>query len=636
MAFDGRSGSYVTVVPLPDMRAQAVIRTWPATGDVRPGSVWSHVLFIDFVDLGRLESLVGIRNLFRHPDEVGVAYFSTKTLLADADPAAVPSGELDPRLASRLLFAAYGDSPNTTVGCDLPEDAEAILFRMWEQQWPRLRRTFSFRTRRRPADGGGFTFALEVVERPARGGTTQVKPNPSPWSEVLFRDLEFPSRSFRQWLRTYGVDSASRMDVPALVDVLRDLDLDRKSPTVVVRRLAKGFPAPTAMRTLKLALLGPALNDVEPVAWPRDESVRLGLLLHAASSAFDFDDLGVAARLAELWTLRPHEAIYALAALSPSRLPVDQLDVLVASTAASAPIEGIAQLAHRSPELTSIVLAHRPDVLADPSIWDGDVAWQASLIDLISNAPTSTRTEVFLRLLDAGSASAAACVAATQPEVWWLGFHHVVETSKDESTQATSRVALRDILRELGPAAVGTPSVRPTAVDELVVLAEVAHLESGLWRQASPEAWVNASKEIAPPSGRRNAKGNLSDAQLCVLAISLVAASTGSSVHLRADAWRAAFVPLHQAFAESGVHGDLWEFLDRVLPPGTDWDRCERLRHGLAEEIRRDRWSTEEVDGVLDAIPDFREQILGLLEQMRKATKKNRGWLRDLIDELVR
>src|SRR4051812_29550211 len=68
MAFDGHAGSYLTVAPFPGLRRHAVIKTWPAT-HLRPGSVWSHVLLVDFVDLGHLQSLSALATLFKKPQD---------------------------------------------------------------------------------------------------------------------------------------------------------------------------------------------------------------------------------------------------------------------------------------------------------------------------------------------------------------------------------------------------------------------------------------------------------------------------------------------------------------------------------------------------------------------------------------
>jgi hypothetical protein len=631
-AFDGRSTRYLTVKPVPDLRAQAVIRTWPATGDVRAGSVWSHVLLIDFVDLGRLEALAGVAGLFRHPEEAGVAHFySTPLPIEDQMTTAIPA-EFDTALAARLLVAIYSRK-EAAVACDAPEEAEAILMRLWEQQWPRLRRSFSFRTRRRGSDGSATQFAIEVVERPARG-TSEPVASVSSWMETLLHDLAFPSHEFRARLKTYGADSGSRADLPVLVDVLRNLDLTTSSPPVVVDRLARGFPESDAMRTLKRALVGKA-NSAEDnlVAWPRDEAVRLGLIFHANSPSFDFEDLAVGERLVELWHTRPQEAAYALAGVLPEQLPPDEVETLVAATAASAPVSEISRLAGRSPELTALVVARRPDLLADPATWDGDVAWQAGLVDLVAAADSSTKADVFMRLVDAGNATAAARVGAAEPQIWWTSLSHVAATKSTRKQQAQSTEALRAALNELGPAAVGSPLVPPTTPSELLLLAGLADLAAGLWRQVPAAAWVAVAENIATSS--REVELDRWERQVRVLAIAVVAAATSGSPRLRAAAWRAAFVPLHDAFGRDPADDDLWVFVSRVLPPGTQWDRCERLRRGLAEEIRRDNWSSDDVDSVLASLPGYRDQVVQMLASARKADKKNRGWLRDLIDQLV-
>lgn len=71
MSFEGKSDEYLTVMPVPGTRFHAFIRTWLAQDWVRVGSVWSHVLLLDSVAVGRLSSFGGLPELFRQPHVSG-------------------------------------------------------------------------------------------------------------------------------------------------------------------------------------------------------------------------------------------------------------------------------------------------------------------------------------------------------------------------------------------------------------------------------------------------------------------------------------------------------------------------------------------------------------------------------------
>lgn len=117
MAFDGKSEQLLTVYPLPVHSKQAFIRSWPAEGWVRPGSVWSHVLLVDFIDVGMLPDLSQLEDLFQRQSftepELGaeeLARYSSR--LEIERPRRIRPAQVDRRLAVELLFRLYSsDDP---------------------------------------------------------------------------------------------------------------------------------------------------------------------------------------------------------------------------------------------------------------------------------------------------------------------------------------------------------------------------------------------------------------------------------------------------------------------------------------------------------------------------------------------
>lgn len=161
MAFDGASDRYLTCLPVEVLRQQAFVRTWPAPESSRPGSVWSHALFIDFVDLGEMRNLRRLLSLFRYPEtglqgppllepyELPISLSGVPRASAEDG---APSELADDLL---ILWAAYGHEPPSIVRATDQATMEMSLIRLWEQQWPLLRRSFS-----RPS---GDAFRLQAV-----------------------------------------------------------------------------------------------------------------------------------------------------------------------------------------------------------------------------------------------------------------------------------------------------------------------------------------------------------------------------------------------------------------------------------------------------------------------------------------
>src|ERR1041385_2763925 len=71
--------SYWTGIPIPSMKAYALIRTWPAPEMPRPGCVWSHVLLIAFADIPRFVTLRALAECTSRPQlAIGFSSYETK------------------------------------------------------------------------------------------------------------------------------------------------------------------------------------------------------------------------------------------------------------------------------------------------------------------------------------------------------------------------------------------------------------------------------------------------------------------------------------------------------------------------------------------------------------------------------
>lgn len=60
---------YLTAYPLAELGQYAVAATWSASEMPRPGCVWTHTIFIPFEDLAAINDCLGIKALFKRPDD---------------------------------------------------------------------------------------------------------------------------------------------------------------------------------------------------------------------------------------------------------------------------------------------------------------------------------------------------------------------------------------------------------------------------------------------------------------------------------------------------------------------------------------------------------------------------------------
>ena len=162
----------ITAYPISESEWFALAYTWPAAEMHRPGCVWTHTLLIHIADLAHLRELERLVTLFRRPSlgatnrtsfaapvdlllSWGRPFLASHGQLSNAggegsDSILPFSSKLEAALLRQTVVALYGksaeaDAPVLVTAHD-PTGYASALLALWDQQWPRLRRQFSFCT----------------------------------------------------------------------------------------------------------------------------------------------------------------------------------------------------------------------------------------------------------------------------------------------------------------------------------------------------------------------------------------------------------------------------------------------------------------------------------------------------------
>ena len=212
----------------------------------RPGCVWTHVLLISAADLARINDLPALDRLLLRPEEPGNygSYLGT----IDFDPATakgVPP-RIDGKIALSLVRQTYGavQTAPLTEGITL----DLGMLALWSQQWPGLRRQFSFRTAllspEKKSSTSGFDVEFSDLRAPTGADNKSWK---EAASELIVEDLIGESSGpLRKFLWRYGADTDNhRRNLERLTHLYQamrpaapvDGDIDS-----IVARIAKWYP----------------------------------------------------------------------------------------------------------------------------------------------------------------------------------------------------------------------------------------------------------------------------------------------------------------------------------------------------------------------------------------------------------
>lgn len=212
---------YLTGYPLVESGLYALARTWPAPEMSRPGCVWTHTLLVGFADLAAMASPASLAELFKRPSSVDLLtpYAADIGLLAN-DPISTPPLSSEALMWFAKFASGLYEHPDAQVWARRTEGqaVDDAVLRLWDQQWPRLKRTFRFCTltsRDRSQEGVPFDLQLRPSSdssshlrfTSSHEGVEAASAVPSPWLNDLLADAQAPNSStLRQFLRKLGAD----------------------------------------------------------------------------------------------------------------------------------------------------------------------------------------------------------------------------------------------------------------------------------------------------------------------------------------------------------------------------------------------------------------------------------------------
>jgi hypothetical protein len=602
--------------PVEELGAYFLYRSWPATEVKRPGAVWTHGLLISFADLGRIEDLTSLLTLLRDPGASEEGSFRNATSL----PKSVRSKSLarSKQAERELLSALYGMPDDQVIwpGKD-PDHLLGSVMAIWSQQWPRLRRSFRFKSIAESAPR--FLSSIDLIlsaDPDLSVGSKDVDQHE--WLDCALADLASTKGSLRSFLWRFGPEAeAGRGAYRALVRLYQATLGPESVGSLRARRdiLAAEFPRSSEMPTLKRALLGPAED-------PAAELVRLQVLLASGGDGFDSENMEIGDRAARLWKGDRPAAFDLFLAVSQKKV----VGARGAYAAASVPLlraADVARLAAERPSLFERVIGEREEFLSTRAFWKAlpEEGEQPALQALDREVTGSTEQRGVLGALAAEGRDKI--IAALHPD--W----------EEAAAAGFGLLARRERLgREILERWVPIFSSTEDDVVEWIgaVDGEPAALLGALASFVDPTRAARATPaKLWLPLTRLNT-ADLVDVDPLEVTTFLLALGLLSNGGPARKLTGSSIAPVDRALGEGGLSPRARHALERVLSPQRkDRNRQEELRRAFVDKVIAEEWKKNEVLSAVAENPSLAERVASLLDQRQK----KKGLVRKIWDAVT-
>ncbi len=626
--FDG----YLTGYPLVEANSYALAKTWYAPEMDRPGCVWTHTLLIKFGDLARFSDLSVLNNFFERPTRNRASWAKyEESLKLDENirgSSKLPASSQSTKTA-RICDALYStDTSSVIVPAAEGASFEPLFLALWGQQFPRLRRRFTFCTGAiESREIGGRFFDLQCIPAHSSGSGNvssdqSIMISEKPTSRLppgvlhtLLADLEEPNARLRGFLQNYGADAPQRRTAFASLISAWLLTMsgitDEEVYEDVAAKIAELFPEKESAAALKSDLLESKTIGDATILLPFDDRIiailRLADRSESIARSFDFETrLIVKIESAPLTVLSALEKCIRLRNLGSfgQRRAFE--------IARAIPWEFLEKNA--SPHLLLVLLGTNPSLLSHPGVWTRMAGRTHEIVDMFSSK------------------------AATEED--WVQL--VRATLRNDVPQAASMIFSR-----------GPSNLVPLVLQELE---ECEMFSSGMnqWyveierHQAQVIPWLKSRDSLSVPNQlglslvldpiyvRKEGVPHAlfekvaEDWNARRLAFLLVLASDASS-HRSAQIFAIAFRKLHRLVVGQNIDYFAWEILRRVLPEPSmfsSMDTAERLRRFYTDRFFDNRWPCREFWSGLEGT-EIVHEVFGYIASEKRLRNYGREMIRN-------
>jgi hypothetical protein len=585
-----------TGLPVPETDFYALFRTWTAQEMPRPGCVWSHVILVELADLARIPELLLLGQYCSRPSvPIDLACYEEPLALDVTNTKDIIIYKPDHKRLSYLVRTLY-DYPDASVV--ILDEASSFweneVFKVWTQQWPRLRREFVFSTGslgdRRLA---GISFDLQIAPisserlwRRTEDLTLLVRYSPmldeligetdDELVSIVEKDLSNASnRSFRQFLFDYGSDvEKPRAGFGKLAAVYKHVrTLSDASWQDILNLVGEFFPSPNEAVRLKKWLITLPVTLNSSAKLERVWSIVSFLLDSQQSVTYPIADFDFANFAHFLWREKRGQTLALLSRLvqqdeKPAALSFAEA---IANVVDSCSLRAIAE---GNAELVTLVIRHNPALAFEVDTWKLNGHIQTQVFE--------TLKKLSLSPADWGQVVGAMFIAAT-----YVSVREAVTMAAPFAMVGAFRWLDNEVAKSVLPSHSWRDALASAAVEELKRnrYLQPAKLALSAWCIPADELrWVlSASREDI----QRLSESSLEDIPYPLrlpTAFLLLTLGLRSEEECGVNLVLKNFFTVHAALASSSHSSESWWLLSPELPSlgwWKDWDHCKRLRRAV-------------------------------------------------------
>jgi hypothetical protein len=565
--------TYLTGYPVAEMAMFAIARTWLAEELPRPGCVWTHTLLVPWASLRTLGAGDLVR-LHRRPKiQEGFEGFS---IALEVEAQGLPTTRAYP-LAPQVLSSLYSHLTASWIEADASGgDLEELLLAIWDQQWPALRRVFTFSSGsigpRRihdrlldlqvvPADNSSSWLRTEA----RRIGPSSRRAD---WADLAAQDLVRPGR-FREFLQAARTSKRTEYGILATAfEAIQDVETAKGLHDVLGNlREEYGDALPRVVGPLLQSQQWSSQDLVTGLlTWPGLDlallkASKITTLIRHASKGESYDPWSIGR--AAMSAADPNVRQAVLKAIAGQISPADLLE-----------------RADDDRDLILSVIDARPELAAATQIWQTSVETRRSIVGVLMSRPRDgdAVSKLLRSAVAALSTESVISLARTWPAE---AISAIVSAIRERKLSPDDAREYKQLLRSnASTVATALTSADQRDDDILTFLADNAIDPIGI---LSP--WVAWAE--------RQGCGSLPPRRAAFLMhLALTAPDAGAPQLLAC-----VFDHVHDLAALDAIPERAWALIEPDLPhigAFRDWDRCERIRRGAALASRRGRWSEDD------------------------------------------